>query len=81
MTRYFCDLCGEEIHNRWRNYILPIAATWFRNEPWDLIPMEFEVCNVCRRKIYKTIEKIIPELKLRELNKRAKDIKMGLVDE
>mgnify|MGYP004611612427 CR=1 FL=1 len=81
MTKYFCDLFGEEIHNRWCNYTLPIAGTWIEKEPCDLIPMEFDVCNECKKKIYKTIEKIIPESELRKLNKKALDIRMGLIDE
>lgn len=81
MIKHFCDLCGEEINSKWYHCKFPIAATWINLEPCDTVPMEFEVCNHCKNKIYKVIEKIIPESRLKELNKRARDIATGLIDE
>lgn len=77
MTRYYCDLCGNEV-NKYNEYTLPIAATWVNGEPCDLIRVGgFTLCKECRCKIYKTIENIIPEEKMKMLNKKALDIKMG----
>ena len=55
MIKRFCDLCGEEIYNRWCNYTLPIATTWIEEEPCDMLPMEFDVCNEFEKKIYRRL--------------------------
>ena len=81
MVRYFCDLCDKEV-DKYNEYSLPIAATFINGEPCDLIQVPgFNLCKDCRSKIYRTIEDIIPRKKLKELNKRALDIKIGRSDE
>ena len=63
-------------------YSLPIAATWVEGEPCDLIRVGgFTLCKECRSKIYKVVESILPKDKIKELNKKALDIKMGRYDE
>ena len=77
MTRYYCDLCDKEV-NKYNEYSLPIAATWINGEPCDLIRVGgFTLCKECRSKIYKTIENITSEEKMKILNRKALDIKMG----
>ena len=76
MIKYFCDLCHSECHNgKW--FIIPVAATFVNGEPHDLMPLDMHLCIECRRKIYKTIEAIIPKEKIRDYNEIALDVKMG----
>ena len=75
MIRYYCDLCGNECNNKLFN--IPIASTFIEKEPCDLLPIEVTLCNKCRSNIYKTIEKIVSDNKLKKLNKLALDIKMN----
>ena len=80
MVRYFCDLCDKEV-DKYNEYSLPIAATFINGEPCDLIQVPgFNLCKDCRSKIYRTIKDIIPRKKLKKLNKKALDIKMGRYD-
>lgn len=81
MVKYYCDLCDTEV-GKYNEYSLPIAATWSNGEPSDLIKIGgLTLCKGCRSKIYKTIEKILPPEKMKDLNRKALDIKMGRCDE
>ena len=81
MVKYYCDLCDKEV-NKYNEYTLPIAATWMNGEPCDLIRVGgFILCKECRSKIYKTIESILPKEKMKKLNEKALNIKMGKCDE
>lgn len=75
MIKYYCDLCGDECNNKL--FDIPIAATFIKGKPCDLIPIEMNLCHECRSRIYKTIEKMVTDNKLKKLNKLALDIKMN----
>ena len=76
MLKYFCDLCEKECHNC-KVFTLPVAATFVGREPHDLMPLDMHLCRECRSKIYKTIEAIIPEAKIKSYNAIALDVKMN----
>ena len=81
MIKYYCDLCDKEV-KKYNEYTLPIAATWINGEPCDLIRVGgFILCKECRSKIYKTVENILPQEKMKKLNEKALNIKMGRCDE
>ena len=81
MVKYYCDLCSKEV-SKYNEYSLPIAATCVEGEPCDLIRVGgFTLCKECRGKIYKVVKSILPKDKMKELNKKALDIKMGRCDE
>lgn len=76
---YTCDLCGEECNSK--IFKLPVAATWSNGEPWDLIPVEMNLCRKCRSEIYKALTLRASKERIKDLNKLAIDIKMGKHDE
>lgn len=81
MVKYYCDLCEKEV-NKHNEYTLPIATTWINGEPCDLIRVGgLTLCKECRSKIYKAIESIVSEEKMKKLNEKALDVKMGRYDE
>lgn len=75
MINYLCDLCGEECNNK--VFRIPIAATFIWDKPCDLIPVELNLCKKCRCNIYKTVEGMVTNNKLKQLNAQALDIMMG----
>jgi hypothetical protein len=75
MIKYYCDLCEKECHND-KVFTLPVAATFVGKEPHDLMPLGMHLCIECRRKIYKAIETIVPEDKIKNYNAIALDVKM-----
>ena len=75
MINYSCDLCGKECNSR--EFVLPISATWVDGEPCDLMPIKMNLCKECKSEIYKVIEKLTAEERIKTLNRQALDIKMN----
>ncbi len=68
MIKHFCDLCKEEIlQEQYYTYILPqrisreaISSQGQILYKYDLLEdKEIEVCDVCRKKIFQTLEEIL----------------------
>ena len=77
MINYSCDLCGNKSGKK--IFRIPVAATFIDGEPCDLVPVEMNLCNKCKSHIYKAIAEMIPDNKLKELNKLALNIKMDKI--
>lgn len=72
MTKYYCDLCGEEVKggNDYQLYDLPIAT-----EDKDRIRnlCELLLCKKCERNLYNAIANIASEDCLERLRQLATD--------
>lgn len=75
MVDYSCDLCGEKCNGR--TFALPIASTFVGREPWDVMPVNMNLCKECKRKIYKAIETVVSKDRLESLHEAAIDVHMG----
>lgn len=75
MINYSCDLCGGKCNEK--EFVLPVAATHIGLEPCDLMPINMNLCKECRSKIYKLIETIVSEDRIKKFNELALDKKMN----
>ena len=75
MVNYTCDLCGSVCNDK--TFALPIAATFIGEEPFDLIPVNMNLCRYCIAEVYKTIETLTTKEIIKNLNKLALDIKIN----
>ena len=74
MINYTCDLCRSECNEK--TFALPIAATWVDGDPFDLMPINMNLCRHCRTEIYKTIETLTTKENIHKLNRLALNTKM-----
>lgn len=73
MTKYYCDLCGEEIKDRndCRLYELPIAV--FDDENMIRNLDELLLCKKCEQSVYKSIKNIATKDCLKRLRQLTQD--------
>lgn len=73
MTKYYCDLCGEEIKNRSGHHLyeLPIATSEDKDRVIHLDGLL--LCGRCERSVYNAITNIVSKDCLERLRQLATD--------
>lgn len=63
MTKYFCDLCDSECDGNL--FKIPVITT--KENLCNLTSIEMHLCKKCRSEIYKTIERLTNQDRIKRL--------------